>query len=226
MTDHSAMSEDVSRRARTLDDGSDAGGYIVPPAVLAQADTLGMTCTDKAAATSPAPRIIGLDLSLTSTGVAGIHHGQWWTDRIRTKELRGHPRIAYLLDAVGGFTRRADLVVIEGLAYDAHDTNRGNAGLSWLVRHGLWRRGIAYVLVPPANRCQYATGKGRADKRHVVAAVQATYGAAVVTNDDEADALVLAAMGARHVGRPIDGQLPVTHLAAMAGVPWPELVST
>lgn len=168
--------------------------------------------------------VIGLDLSLTSTGVAGVRGHDVWTDRIRTKELRGHERLAYLMDEVGCFVRGAHLVVIEGLAFDAHDTNRGNAGLSWLVRHGLWRRGIAYALVPPSNRCQYATGKGRADKSVVVAAVQRTYGLAVVQAHDEADALVLAAMGARHLGHPID-DLPATHLDAMAGATWPESVT-
>lgn len=169
--------------------------------------------------------VIGLDLSLTSTGVAGIHGDDYWTDRIRSKELRGHRRLNYLLTGIRDFTRGADLVVIEGLAFDGHDTNRGNAGLSWLVRHQLWRAGRTYALVPPSNRCQYATGKGRADKKVVVKAVQHTYGALVVQNDDEADALVLAAMGARWMGQPIDALIIQRQLDAMDTVAWPERVS-
>ena len=42
-----------------------------------------------------------------------------------------------------------------------------------------------------------------------------------VTNNNEADALVLAAMGARHLGRPID-DMPKSHLTALDAVRWPE----
>lgn len=38
--------DDASRRARTLDDGKDAGGNIVPPALLEHADRLGATGPD------------------------------------------------------------------------------------------------------------------------------------------------------------------------------------
>ncbi|GMA22268.1 hypothetical protein GCM10025864_44320 [Luteimicrobium album] len=43
-----------------------------------------------------------------------------------------------------------------------------------------------------------------------------------ITGNDEADALILAAMGARHLGHPID-DVPATHLAAMNGGQWPDL---
>lgn len=42
------------------------------------------------------------------------------------------------------------------------------------------------------------------------------------TGNDEADALVLAAMAHRHLGHPID-ELPKTHLAAMDKIRWPGL---
>jgi crossover junction endodeoxyribonuclease RuvC len=43
----------------------------------------------------------------------------------------------------------------------------------------------------------------------------------VLRGNDEADALVLAAMGSRHLGQPLEGSLPAAHLGAMAGAKWP-----
>ena len=163
------------------------------------------------------PRVVGLDLSLTSTGVAS-NYG--WTDRIRTK-LTGHERLQHILDEIAAYTASADLVVIESLAFHGHDTEGASAGLAWLVRHRLWWKGKHYALVTPGQRMIYATGTGRADKDQVLAAVIRRYPAFDVASNDEADALILAAMGARHLGHPID-DLPLTHLRALDKVTWPE----
>jgi hypothetical protein len=68
---------------------------------------------------------------------------------------------------------------------------------------------------------KYATGKGMIAKDAVLAAVVRRYVGIDVTCNDEADALILAAMGARHLGQPIEDSLPLTHLAAMDNVHWP-----
>ena len=70
------------------------------------------------------------------------------------------------------------------------------------------------MVVPPKTRAKYATGNGGADKRAVLAAVRAAYPQFTIRNDNEADAVVLAAIGARSLGHPID-DLPASHLAAL-----------
>jgi hypothetical protein len=60
-------------------------------------------------AAGPTPLVIGLDLSLTSTGIAGTD----WADALRTKG-RGHVRLAWLRQEITERVRLADLVVVEG----------------------------------------------------------------------------------------------------------------
>ncbi|WP_159794500.1 hypothetical protein [Puerhibacterium puerhi] len=175
-------------------------------------------------------KIVGLDLSLASTGVSAVYPdlgGRATVARIQTKPdgdslLARRQRLRTIRDAVAGWTRSADLVVVEGLAFAStspHATER--AGLWWLVVESVLARNTPVAVVSPTARAKYATGKGNAGKDAVLAAVVRRYPDVDVTGNDEADALVLAAMGARHVGQPID-HLPTTHTDAMAKVAWPE----
>jgi len=176
-------------------------------------------------------KIVGLDLSLTSTGLASVVPdavAPAVVDRIRTKPLGsslGDRRIRLLtiVDAVGDWTRtRTDLAVVEGLAFSSRSGQASErAGLWWLVIDSLLARDIPVAVVSPAARAKYATGKGNAGKDEVLAAVVRRYPDVETRGNDETDALVLAAMGARALGHPID-DLPKTHLEAMAKVAWPE----
>jgi Holliday junction resolvasome RuvABC endonuclease subunit len=151
-------------------------------------------------------RVVGLDLSLTATGMACSVGGGMWTDTIRTK-TRGHDRLDYILSNVCEAVRGADLAVIEGLAFDAHDTDRKNAGLNWMVRHALWLKGVPYALIAPATLKQYATGKGSADKDVLLVAGNLHLPPFFVDHepdDNEVDSAWLAAAGCRWLGQPID----------------------
>jgi crossover junction endodeoxyribonuclease RuvC len=76
-------------------------------------------------------------------------------------------------------------------------------------------------VVPPSSLKVYATGNGNADKDAVLAAVVLRYqGLVTVVNNDIADALIIAAIGARQIGAPLEASLPATHLRAMGGVTW------
>ncbi|PZR55260.1 hypothetical protein DNL40_02495 [Xylanimonas oleitrophica] len=178
-------------------------------------------------------KVVGLDLSLTSTGVAVVwaapragHLAQ--VDRIRTSPAGDtYParwsRLRDIVDeAMAWVSDDTDLVVLEGLAYASkspHATER--AGLWWMLAHRLLVNDHRLAVVTPSARAKYATGSGAAGKDTVLAAVVRRYVDVDVTGNDEADALVLAAMGARALGRPID-ELPKNHLDAMAKVAWPE----
>lgn len=176
-------------------------------------------------------RIVGLDLSLASTGIAVARTAEdafdYSVDRVVTKpygdDLRArHYRLSQIKAPVLSWCFGADLVVVEGLAYASkspHATER--AGLWWLVVSSLLRREVPVAVVAPTARAKYATGKGNAGKDAVLAAVVRRYPQVEVTGNDEADAVVLAAMGARHLGQPID-HLPTTHTDAMAKVAWPD----
>lgn len=179
-------------------------------------------------------RIVGLDLSLASTGVAVIDEGaEVSVDRIATKPSgdnlwhRAHrlQRITTIvLDTVhtGG---TPDLVVIEGPSHGQarQGGQHDRAGLWWLIVEALVAvEEIPVAEVPPATLKRYACGKGNAGKDEVLAAVVRRYPTVEVVGNDTADALTLAAMGADHLGHPI-AAMPATHRAALDKVAWPEL---
>lgn len=184
--------------------------------------------------------IVGLDLSLTSSGVAIISNtGSVTVDRITSTAPKTprHPRtgkplpatLQQRIDRLASLRRRivsvaelADLVVIEAPAFASKTGHmHDRSGLWWQVVNALDEEGFTVVEVTTTGRAKYATGKGNASKDAVLAAVVRRYPDVEVTGNDEADALVVAAMGARHLGRPIDTDLPKTHLTAMDAVHWP-----
>jgi Holliday junction resolvasome RuvABC endonuclease subunit len=175
--------------------------------------------------TGPAITITGLDLSLTSTGIARLRPGH--TPEVATLtpgNRTGHKRLAWLLAAITYRTAKADLVTIEGPSYGSTTGNQHErAGLWWLVAHHLWAAGIPYVVIAPAQLKRYAAGKGNAAKDQVLAAVIRRYSGVPVSGHDQADALILAAMAADHYGRPI-APVPQANRAALTTVRnWPPL---
>jgi crossover junction endodeoxyribonuclease RuvC len=179
--------------------------------------------------------VTGLDLSLTGTGIAtiwGVTRDQELavsTARVGTKATTDDlparaDRLRGLATRIIRGCHRSDLVVVEQPSYgstggSAHD----RSGLWWLVVASLDSRSIPVVEVAPNTLKVYATGKGRGDKDVMVAAVVRRYGHLLpdLSSGDECDALCLADMGARHLGRPLL-DLPADHLRAMKAVRhWP-----
>lgn len=203
-------------------DANDTGPAGTSARVTLTPATVGL-CPTVAQKATQVPRVIGLDLSLTCTGVAG----EGWTDIIRPKAgLRGHPRLAFIVGQVATHIRNADLVVIEGPSFGGGVAHRHEdlAGLRVMVRHACWRRGIPYAVVPPSCRALYATGKGSGSKGAVRDAVRERYG---VECDgpgryDQADAYTLLAMGLHHLGWPL-AVLPDSHRRGLDGCQWPDM---
>lgn len=173
--------------------------------------------------------VAGLDLSLTSTGVAMVNpEGAHFTDRIKSKDQAGaslgqrQDRLRGIADNVIATVTGSDLIVIEGPSYASkfgHPHDR--SGLWWMVVSRLMHAGLDVIDVAPSARAKYATGAGNAGKDAVLAAAVKRYPEWDITGNDVADAVILAAMGCRHLGHPIDS-LPQIHLTAMTKVRWPE----
>lgn len=172
-------------------------------------------------------RVAGLDLSLTGTGIATYAGGHLTVRTIDGRRLEGHKRLQTILTAVSGLLHY-DLVVIEdGFAANSGTTTRRLAELHGLVKHWLWLRNIPYVLVNPTGVKIYSLGKGSGkgtDKDAVILAVERRYGHLVTVSDnDQADALVLLALALEHYGQPLV-TVPETHTRALAKVVgWPAL---
>lgn len=172
--------------------------------------------------------VIGLDLSLTSTGLAFANGTGYDTHPLKPPrgKDRGHDRLAWFLREVEAVAdRQPDLVVVEGPAYgSSRQSQRGHherAGLWWMVVHALWQRTQRVAIAPPQAVKRYATGKGNASKDLVLAAVVRRF-PDFAGGNDEADALILAALGTDHLGHPI-ADMPATHRTALTSVEWPEV---
>lgn len=176
---------------------------------------------------------IGIDPSLTRTAVARIDDDRTILLHDRpTSGQAGAPLSARLTRLLGIVDWTQELFengapvlwTIEGPsmnqrnAASAHD----RSGLWWLITNVLVGFGYGLpVIVEPKVRAKYATGKGNAGKDEVLAAVVRRYPQAPVANNDQADALILAAIGARLAGKPVENELPKTHLAALDKIKLP-----
>lgn len=173
------------------------------------------------------PLVAGLDLSLSSTGIA-LSSGllkriESTADKEVTLASRS-ARLSSLADQVVLTVKDADLVVIEAPAYSrqgaaAHD----RSGMWWLVVANLRDRGVDVVEVPPTGRAKYAAGAGNAGKDKVLAAMVRRFPSWDVDGNDVADALALCAMGCDAAGYPLV-EMPALHRAALRAISWPPAV--
>lgn len=177
------------------------------------------------AATPTAIRVVGLDLSLTGTGVAVIDEGGIHTQLITSKGRkdaslldRSHRLRAIRNEIIRLIPERA-LVVVEQPAYSqTGGAHHDRSGLWWLIiDHVADFQPV--VEVAPGTLKKYATGKGTAGKDEMLAAAIRRYPDVEILNNNVADAMHLAAMGARHLGCPLEADT-VKIAEAMAVPRW------
>lgn len=171
---------------------------------------------------------VGIDLSLTSTGLA-IYRPTVSdvpeTGTVISKPSPGKNPYEAKLDRFQFITRRIlhkfvdddeTRVFLEGPSYgSAGQATHDIAGNWWLLYEALTYDGCFITVVPPAVVKMYATGKGNASKDAVLAAAIKRYPDIDIPGNDIADAVILMAIGCRLAGRPLEYQLPATHLRAL-----------
>lgn len=179
--------------------------------------------------------VAAIDSSLSNTGLARlevIDHGPetagqrkavWRTMTVKSepaKDTEYHPgqlkRMRNICKSMAEFIQDADMVVIEAPAYSrGMGMSHERAGLWWMLyaAAGAVMHGDPLV-IKPNLRAKYATGSGNAGKDTVMLEASRRYADAPIRNNNEADAVLLAAMGARLAGMEID-KVPQTHLAAL-----------
>lgn len=175
--------------------------------------------------------VLGVDVSLTATGVARYYDDGRCTTGVITSAGRRSDSIVQRADRLasirGGVyewapgTHLPVLVVVENPSF-------GSIGGSAWDRAGLWWHIVArfialdvpVALVAPKTRAKWATGSGAADKAAVASALTRRYGVEFPSND-EADAGALALMGAHRLGWIT---APAYSLQALEGCKsWPDL---
>lgn len=144
--------------------------------------------------------ILGLDLSLTATGIAYWQPAERSAYTLRAPH-RGIDRLRWIRDQI---RERIDgaapsLVMLEGISFGSNDSMHAEiCGLHWMVRDTFEGR-VPLQLVPPATLKLFATGSGRADKVAMLAAIREQF-AVEVADHNQADAMALAFAGAGIAG--------------------------
>ncbi|MFC4373330.1 hypothetical protein ACFO5K_04375 [Nocardia halotolerans] len=171
-------------------------------------------------------RVIGIDLSLTATGIAQSRVGEQTAD-LRVIETTGRKndrwidrwhRLGYITHTISHhvIVNAPTLAVIEAPAYASNTgAMHDRSGAWWLTYSMLADEGVPILPVAPNIRAKYATGKGNASKDEVLAAAVRRYPLLDINSNDTADAVILMAIGRRLIGDPID-DLPAKHLEALA----------
>lgn len=173
-------------------------------------------------------RVVGLDLSLTSTGYSdGRTHGVVSTRPDEQLEARLDRIIRTVVQFILTDSQ-PDLVVIEAPAFSRQGPGHDElSALRIMIRYRLWRLKIPYALVPPTTLKKYITGDGAAVKSEMAACLATQYGwdfqDVKVSHGryDMADGFSLAAMGYDRLGQPIGN---AAYRASLDAVKWPELL--
>lgn len=174
------------------------------------------------------PNLVGLDLSLASTGVAQLGNVRAVCIPLEPKatEYQRTRRLHRLVAALHPVIVEADLLVIEEPAFGAEHTHAHALGeLAGGVKLICYQRGIRYVLVNQATLKKYALGKGGGKgvtKQAVFSAAVQRSGIGFATTD-EADAWWLWQMACAHYGNGYAVDMPALNRTALAVPKWPEL---
>lgn len=183
-----------------------------------------------------APRVIGIDLSLTATGIADSAG-----TALRTHTIHSTPSgrtvsaqrdrlrhiVTEIADHISTQGRHPALVLIEGPSYGSRGAGTWDrGGLWWLTVDQILGRGIdarrhPLAVVPPAVLKKYAAGRGNATKADMRVALNNRAGLDI-RDDDQVDAWFLCAMGLDYLGHP-PVELPKTHRVALDKVAWPAI---
>jgi crossover junction endodeoxyribonuclease RuvC len=162
--------------------------------------------------------VVGLDLSLTHTGVVILDgKGAILSQSVIRSKPSGDSYLAETLriikiaeeavQRIDEFSpvKNPDLVVIENLAFMARNTSALTqlAGLSHLVRTLLSEFKWPYVLVAPSTLKKFITSKGNSDKNIMMMEIFKQYGHTFL-DDNIADAYGLAAVGLAMLEKPIN----------------------
>lgn len=143
--------------------------------------------------------IIGLDLSLTSTGVV-VLTGENSISKIENFVLTSKNRGVIRLNNYADHTLELmakyepDLVVIEGYAFGRPNQMAALGELGGVVKNLFYNYGQEYIIVPPTRLKKFVCGRGNAKKDEMRLEVYKRWGFEAKT-DDEIDAYGLARIG-------------------------------
>jgi Holliday junction resolvasome RuvABC endonuclease subunit len=146
--------------------------------------------------------IIGIDLSLTGTGVCLLRDGGRELRTINTTaKTRTEDRLITIRRAIAQECVYIDAAIIEGLSYGSvGGAQAERSALHWIVRVDLHQLGVPYVVVTPMSLKKFVCGTAKAEKSMMIREVFRRWNVEAA-NDNEADAAALAHLGLVYYGQ-------------------------
>ena len=147
------------------------------------------------------PVIMGIDPSLTSTGLVVLSNSEVISSETIEVKEKGIARLLRLQDILSDRLTNfaADLVVIEGYAFARANQAHQMGELGGMIRMLLTTMRVSWIEVAPTQVKKFATGKGNAAKDLILMNVYKRWGVEFESNDI-ADAYVLARIGLAVLG--------------------------
>lgn len=166
-----------------------------------------------------APLVVGLDLSMTATGIA---HGTGYGETVVSNPAAslGDQRLWVHAIAIRSIARGAALAVIEDVPPAQAQAIKVLSMVHGAARVALLSIRVPYALIPPSTLKLYATGRGNASKDDMAEAAARRAGGIKFRTSDECDAWWLRAAGLWRLGYPIV-TVPAEQCAALVKVRWP-----
>lgn len=149
-------------------------------------------------------KVLGLDLSLTGTGVVILENGKFVKRHlIKSKPSGDLPlselrRIKKIVEEIEMIVAEGipNVAVIEGLAFMVRNATAlvQLSALNYMVRDMLDRYKVKFVIVAPTSLKKFITGSGASKKDVMLMETFKRYGVSIL-NDNECDAYGLAKIG-------------------------------
>jgi crossover junction endodeoxyribonuclease RuvC len=158
-------------------------------------------------------KIVGLDLSLTSTGIVtyAMSSAVECNKVVKTTNKYDYmTRYNKILAEIEIEIAETEAIFfIEGYALGSFSKSTAMSNLMELggiIKFYLWENGVDFIVVPPTSLKKFVTGKGNSKKEDVKLGIYKRYGREFVTSD-EADAFGLMAFGyAYFMGKLLTGK--------------------
>ena len=147
---------------------------------------------------------LGIDASLTSTGIAWLVPGLLSTKLLRPK-ITGVARLAWYDSHLQALLEHAPTyVAVEGYAYGKINKGHDIGELGGVLRLAMFRKGVKFTVVPPGTLKKFVTGSGKGSKSPIALNLYKRWGLDV-EQEDMADATGLALAVAAACGEPVPG---------------------
>ena len=138
-------------------------------------------------------KILGIDASLTSTGLAWEQEGRIVTTRVLPGTRKGTPRLAYVMKILtqAVVSHNITHIALEGYSMGSHSGRFFSIGeLGGCIKLFALNRNISILIVSPSSLKKFVAGNGGADKDMMIDAVNRRWDQEIHQND-EADAFGL-----------------------------------